>query len=147
MANIGTLRDKEVIRGDTLHESMNFYRIVDDERVPFDLTQYDDIIMDIRDNPFESAAKFIGVSLGKGISITGDNNETLVIQLSSKETEKLSTIHNQLAPNSTNTLNTLQKPGKQEYFYFRDIRFIIADEVVTKLNGRYKVINNISNTP
>jgi len=146
MADIGTLRDEELIKGDTKSEVMYFYTLVN---TPFDLTVYSDIRLDVRNNPYESAARFISLSLGNGISIGGDDNNVLIIELSKNDTNKLITNHNQFSSNPFNKTSTSQSSTirRLEYFYFRDIRFIIGDSVSTKLNGRYKVINNITSIP
>lgn len=149
MAAIGTLKDISIIKGDSFTEALTFNTIVNGNQVPMDLTVFTNIIMDIRNNPIESAEKFVTVSLGNGISITGQNNNILVITLTSEQTNKLVTPHKQFESNQlnkTNTLNVLSnKPN--EYFYFRDIRFIIGSDVSTRLNGRYKIINNITKLP
>ncbi len=149
MTDIGTLRDEDLIKGDSFNESIEFYTLIDDVNTPFDLTVYSDIRMDVRDNPYESANRFISLSLGNGISIGGDDNNVLIIELSEKDTDKLVTNYNQFATNPSNKTSTLQTSGykKLEYFYFRDIRFIIGGSVSTKLNGRYKVTNNITSIP
>jgi hypothetical protein len=149
MTDIGTLRDEDLIKGDTFNESMEFYTLIDDVNTPFDLTVYSDIRMDVRDNPYESANRFISLSLGNGISIGGDDNNVLIIELSEEDTDKLVTNYNQFATNPSNKTSTLQTSGykKLEYFYFRDIRFVIGASVSTKLNGRYKVTNNITSIP
>jgi hypothetical protein len=149
MTDIGTLRDEDLIKGDTFNEAIEFYTLIDDVNEPFDLTVYSDIRMDVRDNPYESANRFISLNLGKGISIGGEDNNILIIELSKDDTDKLVTNYNQFATNPSNKASTLQTSGykKLEYFYFRDIRFVLGDAVDTKLNGRYRVINNITDVP
>lgn len=137
MADIGTLRDESFVKGDTFTEPLVFTEIIDDVETPFDLTIYSDIRMDVRNKPYESATRFLSLSLGNGISISGDDNNILIISLTAEDTELLATNHNQLASSGTYTLSG-------DRYYYRDIRFIIGDEVATKLNGRYKVINNIT---
>lgn len=145
MADIGELPLVELIRGDYRAESIEFQ---DDLEAPYDLTIYDDIIMDVRDNPYEGANLVFSLSLGNGITVGGDDNELLIIEISSENSEKFVTDYNQFDknPSRTYTLTNNVNLNKPVYF-FRDIRFFIDGKVVTNLNGKYKVINNISKIP
>lgn len=145
MSNIGELPLVELVRGDYKQESMEFQN---SDETPYDLTVYNNIIMDVRDNPYESANLVFSISLGNGITIGGDNNELLIIEISSDNSEKFVTDYTQFNKNPSK-LYTLSKNVdlNMPVYFFRDIRFIIDDKVVTTLNGKYKVINNISKRP
>ena len=148
--NIGALPDRILIKGDTFKQALTFTKLVDDVTEPIDLSVYTDIRMDVRDAPSQSATKFITVSLGNGITISGDDNNILLIEIPSTETEKLITTFNQFDVNSVNRSSaTLQNSRKlQEYsYYYRDIRFIIGSDISTKLNGKLLVLNNITEIP
>lgn len=145
MSNIGELPLVELIRGDYKQESMEFQN---SDETPYDLTVYNNIVMDVRDNPYEDANLVFSISLGNGITIGGDNNELLIIEISSDNSEKFITAYTQFNKNPSK-LYTLSKNVdlNMPTYFFRDIRFIIDDKVVTTLNGKYKVINNISKRP
>ncbi len=150
MLNIGTLPDRELVRGDTFTLTLTFNKNIDGVITPIDLTVYDDIKIEVRNNPNRDADKFITVSLNDGVVVSGNDNNTLIITMSKDQTDTLVTNTNQFVPNnSTYTTPTLQSRRiRQEFsYYFMDIRFVIGQVVSTKLNGRLIVINNITDTP
>lgn len=140
MSYVGKLDQVEFVRGDYYVESFAFYED-EEETTPIDLTVYDEIYMDIRVEPKESSKRILRLSLGNGISITGDNNEILMIEIESDNSELFSSSFYQLNM-STGTLAQRTASG----IYYRDIRFIINDVVFTMLNGKIKIISNITNT-
>ena len=145
MADIGELPLVEIIRGDYRAEPIEFQNALE---APYDLTIYDDIIMDVRDNPYEDANLVFSLSLGNGITIGGDDNELLIIEISSENSEKFITDYTQFSKNPTKLYTLTQNVNlSKPVYFFRDIRFIIDGKVVTNLNGKYKVINNISKRP
>lgn len=145
MADIGELPLVELIRGDYKAESMEFQ---DALGAAYDLTIYDDIIMDVRDNPYEDANLVFSISLGNGITIGGNNNELLIIEITSDNSVKFVTDYNQFSKNPTKLYTLTQNVNlNKPIYFFRDIRFIIDGKIVTNLNGKYKVINNISKRP
>lgn len=140
MSYVGKLDQVEFVRGDYFTESFAFYED-EEETTPIDLTVYDEIYMDIRVEPKESSKRILRLSLGNGISITGDDNEILMIEIESDNSELFSSSFYQFN-NSTGTLAQRTVSG----IYYRDIRFIINDVVFTMLSGKIKIISNITNT-
>lgn len=142
MSNVGTLPDKKCIRGDVFVESLRFYS---DEGMsnPLNLEDFDDIVMDFRTGPNYTNKVILTASRSNGkITIDSDINpeikNKLLLFLSSEDTKKFSSNINQL--NLNNTLSNMRSGT-----YYRDIRFIKNNEVITLLNGKLIVINNITN--
>lgn len=138
MSYVGKLEQVEFVKGDYYIESFAFYED-EEETVPVDLTVYDEIYMDIRIQPKESSKRILRLSLGNGISITGDNNNILTIEIESDNSRLFNSSFYQLNV-STGTLVQRAASG----IYYRDIRFIINDVVFTMLNGKIKIISNIT---
>jgi len=145
MAEKGTLSTRTIVRGDSDTQMLEFFEVINDIEVPFALTVYTDIIMDVRENPYEKAKKVFTLSLGDGIDVTGVDDNELMITISSERSELFGGKAYQLPANTcVTTFGIKQDVCAEPMLYFRDIRFKIGDDVKTRLNGRYLVEHNIT---
>lgn len=105
-------------KGDTYEES---WYLTDDDDIPYDLSIYDDIVMDIRFGISNESRLLASLSLGNGITIDGLNNNILLFNIDSDITKDFST-----------------------GVFYRDIRFIENGKVQTFLKGKVEIRKNIS---
>jgi len=135
MASVGQLPLVELVRGDDYTESLTFTYTENDVVFPFDLSVYDDIIMDVRRKGKEESNIVFTLSLGDGLTIDGDDDNILVIGIDHINSNKFDADYSQF----TNTVTSLQPK-----FYYRDIRFVLNGTVSTLLKGTYKVKHNVT---
>ena len=117
-----TLSKKLVYRGDTEEMSLKFE--IGDPALPYDLSLWAAIKMDVRIQPNHLATKILELSVENGgLEITGINNERLLIHLNSERTNKF---------------------NKGSMYYY-DIRFIGQDGAVhTMIKGEIDSTLNIT---
>lgn len=118
----------------------------DDNLLPMDLSEMTNIIMDFRDKPNKNGALCAHISLGDGISISGDNNEYLTFRLTKEQTNAFQ--HNTepftvAGKSIQGTSVSVTANGK----YYADIAFMIGDEVKTLLKTSVIVIASITEIP
>lgn len=106
-------------KGDTYIEQ---WFITDDDDVPYDLSIYDNIIMDIRYGISNESRLLYSLSLENGaITINGDDNNIIIFRIEKEYTKDFAT-----------------------GIFFRDIKFIKGDDVKTLLKGKIEIRKNIS---
>lgn len=116
----------KIIRGNSDTRSHAFVYKDGEDYLPYDLdANYTDIKMDIRDKPFLKGRLIASLSLGNGLSIEGEDDNILKVELSSEQSLGF------------------HKDKNRPYFY--DIFFFGAGgKVITYLRGEYDVIANIT---
>lgn len=90
-----------------------------------DLSQYDDIRMDVRNTDNFEGDLLYSLSLGDGVSITGDDNEQLNLEHSTAKTDNF------------------EADGE----YWRDLMLVTGDEAVIVARGKMIVQFNITEKP
>lgn len=136
MATVGELPIVEIVRGDDFTELLTFEYVDNDVNLPFDLTVYDDIIMDVRRKGKEDADIMFTLSLGNGLTVGGDDDNELTIYIDH-------TNSNKFIADYSNFTTTYGVPTPVKYHY-RDIRFVTGGIVTTLLKGTYKIKHNVT---
>ena len=143
METVGLLPLVEIIRGDDFTETLTFEYtdIVEDNQgveyevdLPYDITVYDNIVMDVRRKSKEDSDIVMTLELGSGLTVTNTNK--LIIHIDHINSNKFTGDYYQFASPLT--------PLQQTKYYYRDIRFIKEGVVTTLLKGTYKVKHNIT---
>jgi hypothetical protein len=114
-------------RGDSFSFMLEFFEEVPGTpplpptEVPFDLSVYDQIIMDVRETDENSPLIFNKKLSTGGIVIEGEGNNKLAINVTSEESERF---------------------GSGIYYY--DVRFLVGTRVKTLLHSNIIVSSNIT---
>lgn len=140
MAAVGELPEIQFIRGDDLTYSFNMF-LKDNLGVttPYDLSVLTDIRMDFRNKPTRDGALIIGLSLGSGIAIGGDDNNKVTITLSEIDTALFD-------PNvfAFVTPEMGKKTSIANSRYYTDIAFFFGSDIKTLLKAKVLVTANIT---
>jgi len=143
METVGLLPLVEIIRGDDFTETLTFEYtdIVEDNQgvehevdLPYDLTIYDNIVMDVRRKSKEDSDVVLTLELGSGLTVTNTNK--LIIHIDHNNSNNFGGDYYQF----TSPITALQSSK----YYYRDIRFVKDNVVTTLLKGTYKVKHNIT---
>ncbi len=135
----------EFIRGDSYTEMLTFEYteiVLDDEDnefevdFPYDLTVYEDIVMDVRRKAKEDSDLMFTLSLSSGLTIDGDYNNKLLIHISNENSNNFVADYSQFPIPATAIPSTR--------VYYRDIRFVLDGNVSTLLKGTYKITHNVT---
>lgn len=137
MGSVGELPQVEIVRGESYTELLTFqYRGEGDVVLPYPLTVFEDIIMDVRRKARVDSDLVFTLSLGQGLSIVGDDNHQLLIVMSHTDTKKFN-------PDYSNfPLPAGSFPSTR--LYYRDIMFVQGGEVFPLLKGTFKIIHNVT---
>lgn len=114
-----------IVRGNSdKREHVFVYTDTNGDLVPYDLSVFTSIRMDVRDKPYSKGRLIASLSLGSGLTIIGDNSNILKVEISAEQ-----------------SLNFTKDKNKAYYY---DIVFIDASGTTTLLRGIYEVISNIT---
>lgn len=145
METVGLLPLVELIRGDDFTETLTFEYtdVVEDDQgvefevdLPYDLTIYDNIVMDVRRKSKEDSDIVMTLELGSGLTVTGIDNNILIVHIDHNNSNNFTGDYYQFSSPVTGL--------QQTKYYYRDIRFVQDNVVTTLLKGTYKVKHNIT---
>ncbi len=136
----------EVIRGTRVIKLFRFDQKTNPESpAPFPLTLFDAIEMDFRKEPHEGSELYVTLSLGDGLAIVGDDNNELLIDISSEKANGFQVkkrpvpIHEVISGNAPD-------PFYEGTAYFQ-ISFLKGGQVSSTGSGTCKILANVTRLP